>query len=171
MVIELLFNAWFWGGLTVLLLSIISLFIAMSLKKSIKNVEQIIQDEDQKISKNFEKIHTNMNLVGREINQAVTISKNLAEHQAAETQVISTGRIIGGNSTPENNLTFTSLHPKKVPRRIARKYKNYDFGQSPLKYTRGKKFQKFLTPSGRIKKHYRNDLSAQECYQKFHGIK
>lgn len=34
-----------------------------------------------------------------------------------------------------------------------------------------KKFQKFLTPKGKIKKQYRDNPIAHECYQKFQALK
>lgn len=151
--LQVLSSVWFWVYLIVFSMLLSSILSIFKIKKTMNDLHQSLTEGDEKINQNFEKISNGIDLVEREINQAVTISKNLAEHQAAESQVISTENITGSTQVPNTRI---------------------DFGQSPLRYTRrkmSKKFQKFLTPKGKIKKHYRDNPIAQECYEKFHRIK
>jgi len=151
MIYELFSNAWVLFYLMVISISLFTLMIVLRYKKTMQDLHQSLTEGDEKINQNFEKIYNGIDLVEREINQVVTISKNLAENQEGK---------------PEKK--FTGSDPIVLPpvnNRI--KYKKHSKSFKPL----SKKYQKFLTPKGKIKKHYRDNPMAQECYQKFHGIK
>jgi hypothetical protein len=170
---EILSNVWFWIYVCTLASSIMIILLSFhyndlfNLKKSMGNLEQSLTEGDEKINQNFEKIHKELSLIEREINQAVNISRDFVH------QIESSGSITGGASTPKNNLTFigdeklipTPLSPLYGSKKT--KYKKYKKSFKPM----NKKYQKFLTPKGRIKKHYRDNPMAQKCYEKFHALK
>lgn len=128
MTLELLDNPWLWFFLIGITISIMSILVGhhqsdlINLKKSIGDIELALIHEDHKINENFEKIHKDLSMVEREVNQAL--------------------------------ITVQTKHKKQSSR------------FKPV----GKKLQKFLTPKGKIKKHYRDNPIAQKCYQKFHSL-
>lgn len=156
-------------------LSLLTLMIVYRHKKTIESLNQALTEGDQKIQEEFRKIDNVLTIAEREINHMVNISKNKDEQKLTNVEqnsaaLISTPlfphRVIPVETITTGAIPVETVTPIIYSSKRA-KYKKHVKSFKPL----SKKFQKFLTPSGRIKKHYRDNPIAQECYQKFHGIK
>jgi hypothetical protein len=117
-------NIWF-TIISVGIIAIQSVFILSHQKhlhnliQSFKALDAYLEEEGVEITKNFNKIQGDIDVVSREISHAIALS--------------------------ERSKKKTSL-PK------------------------GKKAEKFLTISGKIRKQYRDNPIAQKCYEKFHRL-
>lgn len=134
MLVNMFSSTWF-AFSSIVFLSSLALYAihtgieVFKIKETMQKLSESFSEGDHKINENFEKIHNDLSIVERELNQVVNVSKNLC-YQSSQ----------------------PSKHSSKYIKPI------------------GKKHRKFLTPKGKIKKHYKDDPEAQEYYQKFHKL-
>lgn len=107
MILELLGNTWFLLFLEVIIMSIMGILIGfhqhavVNLKKSLADLELALMQEDEKINKNFERIHSDLSMLEKEVNQAFITAQ--AKHKKQPNPFKPVGKKFKKFLTPKGN--------------------------------------------------------------------